>query len=495
MAPNARPRVTKRGGGGAPTKKAPGLTKDAKAKGSDANPTVSASKLKQVLTEEYPGQVDRWAGCPPAFCTSCEQYTGNIDKHSAEGFPKYLHWVQARRTNASVAAAASSSSSSRSKSKNQTEPVNDRFPSGHECYPCFDVRRKHFPGKGQDVLKVEREDPAVEDDFNDKRHDLVSGTGKYKGKVNKVNTIQKGESNFDREFVSGTAVGILDFAKKRNIKARDQDELIDIIRQKYPSYKIMVNKRGDIIVEILDQNDGEYRFERGTNDYIEYHKLEVYDDADDQKEAWNNKVAKREAKEFDRTLCSGDGNRDTGPELELAPPLQHNLSAETQTYPESYPLGSLGNVGPSAPAPATRGLVLVEDSQTQVAPRHHPLARLKSSSELGRFSPDAARLPLALAASPMSSRSACSAADNQSVAETHLEDAQGLGLDGSQSELSAAVRSTATATTARKTQDERYFQEDPKPKTSWLGVASEKNLQLKTSCQPGNLTNYKIKGC
>ena len=61
---------------------------------------------------------------------------------------------------------------------------------------------------------MEREDPAVEDDFNDKRHDLVSGTGKYKGKVNKVNTIQKGESNFDREFVSGTAVGILDFAKK-----------------------------------------------------------------------------------------------------------------------------------------------------------------------------------------------------------------------------------------------------------------------------------------
>ena len=273
IAPKARPRVTKRGGGGAPTKKAPGLTKDAKAKGSDANHTVSASKLKQVLTEEYPGQVDRWAGCPPAFCTSCEQYTGNIDKHSAEGFPKYLHWVQARRTSASVAAAAFSSSSSRSKSKNQTEPVNDRFPSGHECYPCFDVRRKHFPGKSQDVLKVEREDPAVEDDFNDKRHDLVSANGKYKGKVNKVNTIQKGESNFDREFVSGTAVGIWDFANKRNIKARDQDELIDIIRQKYPSYKIMVNKRGDIIVEILDQNDGEYRFERGTNDYIEYHKL------------------------------------------------------------------------------------------------------------------------------------------------------------------------------------------------------------------------------
>ena len=155
----------------------------------------------------------------------------------------------------------------------------------------------------------------------------------------------------------------------------------------------------------------------------------------------------------------------------------------------------IGNVGPSAPAPATqakKSLVLVEDSQTQVAPDYHPLARLKSSSELGRFSPDAARLPLA---SPKSSRSACSAADNQSVAETHLEDAQGLGLDGSQSELSTAGRSTATATTARKTQDERYFQEDPKPKTSWLVVASEKNLQLKTSCQPGNLTNYRIKGC
>ena len=59
MAPKARPRVTKRGGGGAPTEKAPGLTKDAKAKGSDANHTVSASKLKQVLTEEYPGQVGR----------------------------------------------------------------------------------------------------------------------------------------------------------------------------------------------------------------------------------------------------------------------------------------------------------------------------------------------------------------------------------------------------------------------------------------------------
>ena len=39
----------------------------------------------------------------------------------------------------------------------------------------------------------------------------------------------------------------------------------------------MINKRGEIGVEIMDQNEGEYRFERGHNDYVEYHKLDAYE--------------------------------------------------------------------------------------------------------------------------------------------------------------------------------------------------------------------------
>ena len=131
--------------------------------------------------------------------------------------------MQARTTAASKAASALAARSN----KNKCEVVDDRYPGGGECYNCYDVRRKFYPGKPQDQLNTDRQDDSkVDDDFNDKRHDLLSGEGKYKGKVWKICTIEKGEQNFDREYVSGTSAQFWDFASKRKLKAKSDDELI-----------------------------------------------------------------------------------------------------------------------------------------------------------------------------------------------------------------------------------------------------------------------------
>lgn len=435
------------------TAKAPGGVKAKDPSGKSVK--VAATSVPAVMRELYPHQIDRWAGKPPAYCNSCDQSTGNIDKHSASDRPRYLHWVQARRTAASSAAA--SSSSCRGKNKTAAAEADDRFPSGCECYPCYDVRRKFYPGKSQEALKTLREDPKVDDQVNDYRHDLVSGEGKYKGKVQKVSTVEKGEQSFDREFVSGTGAGIWDFARKRHIQAANQDELVDIIRQRYPDYKIVVAKNGGLIVEILDQNDGEYRFERGTNDYIEYHKLEVYDNADDQKEAFNNKILKREAKDLDRIVSDGAGP--TSPQA-ASSAASVDSWAETQAYPDTQLLPPGNRTVPPVP-PATaaslstssRAASVVQiDSQSQSQVPNISLARLKASSQLGASSDGGRGLPLA------SRMDSDSLNDKQSVAPTDLEDAQGNGIEGSPRSVSGASAAGST----RKAQDERFYQEDPK---------------------------------
>ena len=80
----------------------------------------------------YAGQFDRWAGKPTISCTSCNQSTGDIDRHSAADKPKKLLWTQARRTKASAEFAAEAAKA-KGKKKGEVD-VDDRFPSGSECY-------------------------------------------------------------------------------------------------------------------------------------------------------------------------------------------------------------------------------------------------------------------------------------------------------------------------------------------------------------------------
>ena len=257
-----------------------------------------------LATHVYVGQYDRWAGRPPAKCDSCSQSTGMTDRHSTDAKPKFLVWTQARRTKASIAWAAEQIKEAKKNKKMDT--IDDRFPSGSECYYCYDVRRNFYTGMSQAELDQARlENPAKDDEVNMYRADTVSEASKYTSKVLKMRTLESGDQSFDREYISGTAAKLWDFAATRNLTAETDEDLIDIIKDKHPTYKIMINKRREIVVEIQDQTGGEYRFERGTNEYTEYHKLERFDDADDHKEAHAQKMAKNASKEMDRTVYQG----------------------------------------------------------------------------------------------------------------------------------------------------------------------------------------------
>ena len=173
----------------------------------------------------YAGQFDRWEGKPTISCTSCNQSTGDIDRHSADDKPKYLLWTQARRTKASAEFAAAAATA-KGKQKGEVD-VDDRFPSGSECYPCYDVRRKFYPGMSQEELNTLRSNTQeTDDEFNERRSDNVSEGGKFKGNLAKFNTIEKGENPYDKKYISGTAAKLWDFARMRHLHAQSDDELV-----------------------------------------------------------------------------------------------------------------------------------------------------------------------------------------------------------------------------------------------------------------------------
>ena len=436
----------------------------------------------------YMGQFDRWEGKPSVTCTSCNQSTGQIDRHSTAEKPKFLVWTQARRTKASIEWAAQKMKELKSK-KMKCDVIDDRFPSGYECYYCYDVRRKFYLGLSQDVLNEQRNKSQEKDDeVNERRSDLVSEGGKFKGNVAKLKTVEKGENIFDKEFVSGTAAKLWDFAWKRHLTAESDEDLIDIIKEKYPTYKIMINKRKEIIVEMLDQTDGEYRFERGTNDYIEYHKLEKYDDDDDFAEAYDNKVAKRAAREMDRTVYGGANVKDLD---------QLDEHAETQCYPESFSEAASHNPGsrgantaaasfaaappakplpqptsPSPPAQPNTVVILDDTADRWQSWPWQPQSpsdsrRLKSSSHLSLSTTSAVSGGLPVPKVTSSTVTASAARSSATAEAGELEEGQGNGLYaasdvGSSGNGSTALAAAEAAQICPKAQDERIRQEATK---------------------------------
>ena len=357
-----------------------------------ATSKVTASSLN----EDWPGQVDRWAGKPQAFCQSCSQKTSTVDKHSKPGQPRFLHWVQARRTAASTKHHADAQAAAKKAKKGSPEAnvsQDDRFPSGHECYPCFNVRRNYFFPDSQDLLIEKRNnDTNIDDQANAHRQGMVSGeTAAAKSKVPKVRTVETGDRQFDKNFVTGTFQALWRFAKMRNLRFQSQDELIDIIKEKYSEYRIIVNKQGEVGVEILDQQEGEYRFERGHDDYTEYHKLESYgNESAAHSEAYNSKLLKRDLKDADRTIFAGAAAVDR---LEDSVGSPNRPCAETQAYPDTSPASSprehrsASRVGDQDRLPQT--VVTIEESQTPTLrppEEEPPIRRLGAVSNLSGFS-------------------------------------------------------------------------------------------------------------
>ena len=121
-----------------------------------------------------------------------------------------------------------------------------------------------------------RQDPVIDDQVNAYRIDTISGEKKNKPKATKVRTVETGDRQFDRNFITGTWQSLERFAKMRNIRYSSMEELAATVRVRYPDYRIAYNKAGDPGVEIVDQNEGEFRFERGHDEYAEQMKLQTF---------------------------------------------------------------------------------------------------------------------------------------------------------------------------------------------------------------------------
>ena len=214
-------------------------------------------KLTAALAEDWPNKTDRWKGRPKAFCKSCSQYTSSIDKHSAPNKPVFLHWLHNRVSKAEVAAEqakldakakASAGKQGKAVKAATVKEADLRYPSGEECYPCYDVRRKWFKDLDQKQLIDKRKDQSqVDDQFNSYRHDSVSGENKFKGPKGKsITTVEKGSQEFDRNYVSGTFEPLDDFAAKRRLPKLAEAQLVALVREKYPAYTVVVQKDGTV---------------------------------------------------------------------------------------------------------------------------------------------------------------------------------------------------------------------------------------------------------
>jgi hypothetical protein len=248
------------------TIKAAGSTKSSGSggdKGSVLN-TRDVKRFAEALDGDWPNKTDKWAGNKKCFCLSCTQHTSTIDKHSHPDRPAYVAWVMHRKTTlpdaikAAKAKAKKSAAASKAGAKSTWEE-DLKYPCGNECYSCYDVRRSFYKGKNQaEILAMREADPDEDDVHNSRRQDKVSGENKLKGDKKKHYTVEKAEQNQKREFLGGTFEPIDKFARDRNLQAPDGhdpqyriDALVDVVRDKYPQYRIVIDKRGT--VQLLPQ--------------------------------------------------------------------------------------------------------------------------------------------------------------------------------------------------------------------------------------------------
>ena len=242
----------------------------------------------------------RWKGCPPAICLGCDQKTDQLDRDSPEGKEEYLWWVQSRT----------------SPKINKGKP----YPSGNECYHCYDTRRKHFNNiKLVPLLNKRKLKPKCDARFWKRRRATVRkevvetesedevmsdmGVGPTAPKKGSGNiTTAEEEKAFERQFVTGSFEPLQQFAFKRRIEYDSVDELKDIVMERYKSYTLTTNKAGVLGVEIVHQIGGSYMLERGMEDSNVLKREEEHDDDDDAAEAHSVNAGLKDTNASQRAL-------------------------------------------------------------------------------------------------------------------------------------------------------------------------------------------------
>ena len=74
----------------------------------------------------------------------------------------------------------------------------------------------------------------------------MSEKKEFKSTVKKTAFVEKGDREYERNFVSGSFEPLEKFARDRRLKAQTEQELVNIIKEKYPDYRIVINKQEQV---------------------------------------------------------------------------------------------------------------------------------------------------------------------------------------------------------------------------------------------------------
>ena len=303
---------------------------------------VSSSKAKK---KRHKDAVDAWANLPQCECNSCKQKTSTIDRDSPPGRKIYLKWVRTR------------------KSKKFTKAI----PAGGECYPCFFVRRK-FPKEDKtmrtrDELTELRKKTEVDAEFWKRRADCVQGTKIYKaeGAVQVHALLEKSKEVYDDRHVTGTFHPIHEFAAERHLKYKTEDDLVELIKTKYPFYDVVIDEDECLGVEVKDLTGGKYKFQRGAKDKSAFKKVESIADVRDAKEIFQVTKAAKEVKLGLRSagIVSEDEGYHDDAAVDDASMVEEQETEEAKELTENQPKKQLkpptSESGRSTRAPSNNG--------------------------------------------------------------------------------------------------------------------------------------------
>ena len=93
----------------------------------------------------------------------------------------------------------------------------------------------------------------------------VQGTSKYERCKAEVSSEKQ---SFDESFTEGTFEPIFQFADSRHLvyNPDNVDDLIELVRTKYPRYMIINDKNNILGVKIPDLQGGSYRYREGARE-------------------------------------------------------------------------------------------------------------------------------------------------------------------------------------------------------------------------------------
>ena len=266
--------------------------------------TIKAAKKDGNVTKDKtkPATKDPLAGTPRQTCATCDQSTSTVDRQSKPGEPVWLQWVQTHYS-----------------PKHGMD-----IPNGHECYPCYFVRRKHFNNCKQSALLEQMSQSAkAADKVAELRADHVGGYGKFKktGTVDLKTIIEKTDEDFEERYISGCFEPLHAFCKKRGIaidEAISDEDLALQIQERYDGYDVGYDKNNILGVEIRDGDGSGYKFKRGVRDAVSLRKIEKQQDPDDAEEHFKKLSSKRSLDRVSAQIAPGPG-------------AVHSLSPSTNT--------------------------------------------------------------------------------------------------------------------------------------------------------------------